>query len=83
MDIDLKKAIELKSPDFFAKLPGFLVPAVLRFIEKITHVKEIQAFFDLHGRTKNLEFIDAKASKIGSHLRTMPAPPPYGVSSTV
>lgn len=57
MDIDLKKAIELKSPDFFTKLPGFLEPAVLRFFEKITHVKEIQTFFDLHGRTKNLEFI--------------------------
>lgn len=58
MDIDLKKAIELKSPDFFTKLPGFLEPAVLRFLEKITHLKEIQTFFDLHGRAKNLEFID-------------------------
>jgi putative hemolysin len=58
MDIDLKKAIELKSPDFFTKLPGFLEPSVLRFLEKITHLKEIQTFFDLHGRTKNLEFID-------------------------
>ncbi len=57
MYIDLKKAIELKSPDFFRKIPGFFEPAVLRFLEKITHVKEIQTFFDLHGSTKNLEFI--------------------------
>ncbi len=58
MNIDLKKAIELKSPDFFTKLPGFLEPAVLRILEKITHVEEIQTFFDSHGRKKNFEFID-------------------------
>lgn len=58
MDIDLKKVIEHKSPDFFTRFPGFLSSALLGFLKRITHVKEVQAFFDQYGHMKNLEFID-------------------------
>lgn len=59
MDIDLKKVIEQKSPGFFRVLPGFLSTAVVRFLERVNHLKEIQDFFDQYGDKSNWEFIDA------------------------
>ena len=59
MDIDLKKVVQQISPNFFTTFPGFFTKAVVRILERVTHLQEIQAFFEKHGDTKNWEFIDA------------------------
>jgi putative hemolysin len=59
MDIDLRKVIEQKSPGFFRLLPGFLSTAVVRFLERVNHLQDVQAFFDRYADKRNWEFIDA------------------------
>jgi 1-acyl-sn-glycerol-3-phosphate acyltransferase len=59
MEIDLRKIIEQKSPGFFRVLPGLLSTAVVRFLERVNHLQEAQAFFDQNADKRNWEFIDA------------------------
>jgi putative hemolysin len=67
MKIDLRKTIEEKSPGFFKVLPGFLSTAVLRFLERVNHLQDVQAFFDRHLDTMNWEFIDAVFEYLNFH----------------
>ncbi len=59
MDIDLRKVIKEKSPDFFRVLPGFLSTAVVRFLERVNHLQEVRDFFAQYGDRSNWDFIDA------------------------
>jgi putative hemolysin len=56
---DLKTIIDSKSPGFFERWPGFLSTSLLRILERIVHVDELQEFFTQHGDKKNWQFIEA------------------------
>ncbi len=56
---DLKTIIELKSPGFFERLPGFLSTTLLRTLERIVHADELLDFFTQHGAKKDWQFINA------------------------
>lgn len=59
INTDLKSIIETKSPGFFEKLPRFASTALLRTLERLVHIRELQDFFGRHGHKRNWEFIDA------------------------
>lgn len=59
INTDLKSIIEAKSPGFFEKWPGFISMTLLRTLERLVHIKELQDFFAQHGEKRNWEFIDA------------------------
>lgn len=58
INTDLKSIIEAKSPGFFKKWPGFVSATLLRTLEGIVHVREVQDFFAKYGDKRNWEFID-------------------------
>jgi len=58
IQIDVKGAIQNKSPRAVKFIPKF----VMNYIKRVTHEKEINEFFKLHGHKKDFEFIDAVLS---------------------
>jgi putative hemolysin len=58
IQIDVKGAIQNKSPRAVKFIPKF----VMNYIKRVTHEKEINEFFKLHGTKKDFEFIDAVLS---------------------
>lgn len=58
IQIDIKAAIKSKSPRLVKFIPWF----VMNYIKRVTHEKEINEFFHLHGEKKDLEFIAATLS---------------------
>ncbi|PIE33408.1 hypothetical protein CSA56_12065 [candidate division KSB3 bacterium] len=59
LNTDLKSIIEAKSPGFFQRRPRFLFTAILRMLERIVHIDELQDFFATHGEKTNWQFIEA------------------------
>lgn len=55
IQIDIKAAIKNKSPRAVKFIPKF----VMNYIKRVTHEKDINDFFLLHGEKKNLEFIES------------------------
>lgn len=62
--IDIIKLITEKKPEVMAKLPGFLLNILKHIIEKITHLREINAFLESHLEKRGAEFIDAFLEEI-------------------
>lgn len=58
IQIDIKAAFASKSPRAVKFIPKF----VMNYIKRVTHEKEINEFFHLHGEKKNFEFIEAVLS---------------------
>ena len=63
--INLKKVIEEKSPSYFDGYPGFISKLIIKLLERILHLKEINAFFDQNADKKGLEFIDEIFETLG------------------
>lgn len=62
--IDIIKIISEKKPEMMTKLPGFLLNILKHIIEKITHLREINAFLESHKEKRGAEFIDAFLDEI-------------------
>ncbi|NDB34395.1 MAG: glycerol acyltransferase [Flavobacteriia bacterium] len=60
LKIDVRSAIREKSPKLYRRLPGF----VLRYIERIVHQKEINAFMKKNGDLTNFDFSDAVVKEL-------------------
>ena len=60
MKIDVRSAIREKSPKLYRRLPEF----VIRYIERIVHQKEINAFLEQNGDLKNFDFCDAVVKEL-------------------
>jgi len=60
LKIDVRAAIKEKSPKLYNRLPWFL----LRYIERIVHEKEINAFLEKNGDLKNFDFSDAVVKEL-------------------
>lgn len=60
LKIDVRAAIKEKSPKLYRRLPGF----VIRYIERIVHEKEINAFLEKNGDLKNFDFSDAVVKEL-------------------
>ena len=58
IQIDIKEAIKSKSPKLVKFIPKFM----MNYIKRVTHEKDINEFFQLHGEKKNFEFIAAVLS---------------------
>ncbi len=56
--LDLREAIESKSPGFFDKYPSFLTNLILRLLRSILRMREINEFLKHHSDKKGFEFID-------------------------
>ena len=59
INTDLKSIIEAKSPGLFEKWPPFISNTILRTLERLVHIRELQDFFAKHGEKQNWEFIEA------------------------
>jgi putative hemolysin len=59
MNINLKQVIDQKSPGFFKVLPGFLAAGVLRFLENVNHLRDVEDFLSRNSDKRDWEFIDA------------------------
>lgn len=55
LQIQVRKLIQEKNPALYKKLPGF----VLRYLERVVHEKEINAFLKQNGHLKNQAFCEA------------------------
>lgn len=59
--IDLEEIIRSKNPRLLKWLPGF----VLRYIKRVIHEREINAFIEVHGHKYDFEFVDAVLNEFG------------------
>lgn len=57
--IDVEKIIAAKNPKLLKWLPGF----VLRYVKRILHEDDINAFFAKHGHRRGLDFVDTVLSE--------------------
>ena len=55
--IDVKNLIELKSPGYFDQSSNLLTKLKIKFLEKLLHINEIDAFLEKHSDKKGIEFI--------------------------
>jgi 1-acyl-sn-glycerol-3-phosphate acyltransferase len=62
--IDIEKIIASKNPKLLKWLPGFL----LRYIKRILHEKDVNAFMAQNGHLKNFEFVRAVLNEFGVTL---------------
>lgn len=62
--IDIEKIIASKNPKLLKWLPGFL----LRYIKRILHEKDVNAFMAQNGHLKNFEFVRAVLKEFGVTL---------------
>ncbi|MCA6362577.1 MAG: 1-acyl-sn-glycerol-3-phosphate acyltransferase [Bacteroidetes bacterium] len=62
--IDIEKVIASKNPKLLKWLPGFL----LRYIKRILHEKDVNAFMAQNGHLKNFEFVRAVLEEFGVTL---------------
>lgn len=53
--VDVEAAIKSKNPKLHKKLPRF----VIKYIKRMTHEKEMNDFFPVHGHKQNLDFSQA------------------------
>jgi putative hemolysin len=58
-NIDIRGIIESKNPQFFHKMPRFLGNAIVFFLERVIHVREMNDFLAQHGHKKHWDFVDA------------------------
>lgn len=53
--VNIEEAIKSKNPKLYKRLPRF----VLNYIKRVTHEKEMNDFFPVHGHKWNLDFVKA------------------------
>lgn len=64
--IDLREVMANKNP----KLPKLLPNFVIRYLERIIHVKEINEFLGQHGDKFGLDFVDGIIENFGATVKT-------------
>ncbi|MBD3386386.1 GNAT family N-acetyltransferase [candidate division KSB1 bacterium] len=58
-ELNLSKIISSKQPAFLKKLPDFITNFIIKILERLLHVREIEQFLQEHSDKKDFEFIDA------------------------
>lgn len=64
--IDIESIIRSKNKNLLRVLPGF----VLRYIKKIIHQDEVNAFLELHHRENGLEFVRSVINEFGVRVKS-------------
>ncbi|HET6992770.1 MAG TPA: 1-acyl-sn-glycerol-3-phosphate acyltransferase [Bacteroidia bacterium] len=62
--IDIEKIIREKNPRLLKWMPGFL----LRYVKRILHQKEVNAFMEINGKLRDLDFINAVLSEFNTKV---------------
>lgn len=57
-EIDLKTIIESKSPGYFDRYPNLIAKLIIKFLEKVLHLNEINQFLAERADKKGFDFID-------------------------